>query len=92
VVGGRRPWRECSYVRLGTFYIRFFVTRATQVRKIVHKQAERGFATSRLCVVTDEDGTILAHILHGSDWYIEKGGNALQAPDEMRDFYPPQAS
>ncbi len=54
------------------------------------KQAERGFATSRLCVVTDEDGTILAHILHGSDWYIEKGGNALRAPDEMRDFYPPQ--
>ena len=24
MVGGRRPWRECSYVRLGTFYICFF--------------------------------------------------------------------
>jgi hypothetical protein len=43
---------------------------------------------------SDEDGTIiLAHnILHGFDWNIEKGGNALRAPDEMRDFYPPQAS
>ena len=30
---------------------------------------------------SDEDGTILAHILHGSDWYIEKGGNAPRAPD-----------
>ena len=56
-------------------------------------QAERGFATSQLCVVTDKDGTILAHnILHGFDWNIEKGGNAPRAPDEMRDFYPPQAS
>jgi hypothetical protein len=36
------------------------------------RQADRGFATSRLC--TDEDGTILVHILHGSDWYIKKGG------------------
>ncbi len=36
---------------------------------------------------SDEDGTNLAHILHGS-----KGGNAPRAPDEMRDFYPPQAS
>ena len=42
---------------------------------------------------SDEDGTILAHnILHGFDWNIEKGGNAPRAPDEMRDFYPPQAS
>ena len=54
-------------------------------------QADRGFATSRLR--SDEDGTILAHnILHGFDWNIEKGGNAPRAPDEMRDFYPPQAS
>ena len=30
--------------------------------------------------------------LAGSDWKIEKGGNALRAPDEMRDFYRPQAS
>jgi hypothetical protein len=35
-------------------------------------QADRGFATSRLR--SDEDGTILEHILHGSDWYIKKGG------------------
>ena len=42
---------------------------------------------------SDEDGTILAHnILHGFDWNIEKGGNAPRAPDELRDFYPPQAS
>jgi hypothetical protein len=27
---------------------------------------------------------ILAHILHGSDWYIKKGGNAPQAPDNER--------
>jgi hypothetical protein len=54
-------------------------------------QADRGFATSRYR--SDEDGTILAHnILHGFDWNIEKGGNAPRAPDEMRDFYPPQAS
>ena len=40
-----------------------------------------------------DDGTILAHnILQGFDWNIEKGGNAPRAPDEMRDFYPPQAS
>jgi hypothetical protein len=35
-------------------------------------QADRGFATSRLS--TDEDGTILVHTLHSSDWYIKKGG------------------
>ena len=36
------------------------------------KQADRGFATSRFH--SDEDGTILAHILHGSNWCIKKGG------------------
>ena len=27
---------------------------------------------SRVAMRSDEDGTNLAHILHGSDWYIEK--------------------
>ena len=49
---------------------------------IVVIQANRGFATSRLWC-SDEDGTILVHtILHGSDWYIKKGGNALRAADK----------
>ena len=40
------------------------------------EQADRGFATSRLCVRSDEDGTILAH--NNTRFrlvsYIEKGG------------------
>ena len=40
-----------------------------------NRQADRGFATSRLITRSDEDGAILAHNkIHGSDWYIEKGG------------------
>jgi hypothetical protein len=40
------------------------------------------FAMSRLR--TDEDGTILVHTLHGSDWYhtSKKGGNAPRATDK----------
>ena len=57
--------------------------------KITSREGLRHVAIMR----SDEDGTILAHILHGLDWYIEKGGNAPRAPDKiMRDFYPPQAS
>jgi hypothetical protein len=55
-------------------YFNYYGALTMSLSIIVLTQAERGFATSRLCVVTDEDGTILAHILHGSDWYIEKGG------------------
>ncbi len=40
---------------------------------IVCRQADRG---------RDEDGTILVHTLHGSDWYIKKGGNAPRATDK----------
>ena len=43
-----------------------------KIRMFFSKQADRGFATSQFR--SDEDGTILAHILHGSDWYTEKGG------------------
>ena len=84
-------WREeaVAGVFLRTYLVHstyvFLCTRATKVGKIVNPA---------VCVDSEEDGTILAHILHGSDWYrtSKKGGNAPRAPDEMRDFYPPQAS
>jgi len=44
------------------------------------RQADRGFTRSQLC--TYEDGTILVHTLHCSDWYIKKGGDAPRATDK----------
>ena len=39
----------------------------------------------------DEDGTILVHTLHGSDWYIKKGGECSAGYGKWY-FNPPQAS
>ena len=62
----------CYFFRVVSLNIRFKITILVTSREGLHHVA---------IMRSDEDGTILAHILHGSDWYIEKGGNAPRAPD-----------
>ncbi len=71
VVGGRRPWRECSYVRLGTFYIRFFGYQGYEIRKIVNPAVSYFFTSKSYLILGPEMDPLLTPSMQRASFKCE---------------------
>ena len=71
VVAKRSFWNYLHRVRLNTLDM---ATLADQGQTTTSLVTTENFSPRQASPRRDEDGTILVHTLHGSDWYIKKGG------------------